>query len=170
MEPKDHNSTYRDSASPAASRGDSDGNWLYERGRELLLKGHPREALVCFEEACRLDPGNARALSHRGLCLALFEGRVEEGIALCRRAVDLEFYRAEHYLNLGKACLQAGRKREAIQAFRHGRIVDPQHPGIARELQALGIRRRPVLPCLPRSHFLNRQLGRLRARLEARWS
>jgi Flp pilus assembly protein TadD len=146
-----------------------DHNRLFDRGRELLLKGRPREALACFEEACRLEPGDARALSHRGLCLALFEGRVEEGIALCRRAVDLEFYRAEHYLNLGKACVRAGRKREAVQAFRQGRTVDPQHAGIVRALEALGVRRRPVLRWLPRGHFLNRQLGRLRSRLEAFW-
>ncbi len=146
-----------------------DHNWLFDRGRELLLKGHPREALACFEEACRLEPGDARALSHRGLCLALFEGRVEEGIALCRRAVDLEFYRAEHYLNLGKVWLRAGRKREAVQAFRQGRTVDPQDAGIGRALEALGVRRRPVLRWLPRGHFLNRQLGRLRSRLEVFW-
>ncbi|HEY8368211.1 MAG TPA: tetratricopeptide repeat protein [Thermodesulfobacteriota bacterium] len=143
---------------------------LFERGRRLMQDGRHREALACFEEALRLEPGDAAALSHRGLCLALYEGRNEEGIADCRRAVDLEFYRADHYLNLGRVMLSAGRKREAVQAFRQGRTVDPQHPAILRELQALGIRRQPVLRWLPRSHFLNRHLGRLRARLGGLWS
>ncbi len=148
--------------------GDHDA--LFERGRELLLGGHHREALACFEEALRLEPGDAGALSHRGLCLVLFEGRDAEGIADCRRAVDLEFYRADHYLNLGKALLHAGRKREAVQAFRQGRTVDPKHATILRELETLGIRRKPVLTWLPRGHFLNRHLGRLRARLGGLWS
>lgn len=148
--------------------GDHDA--LFERGRELLLGGHHREALACFEEALRLEPGDAGALSHRGLCLALFDGRPDEGIADCRRAVDLEFYRADHYLNLGRALLSAGRKREAVQAFRQGRTVDPRHAAILGELERLGIRRRPVLRWLPRGHFLNRHLGRLRARLGGLWS
>lgn len=147
-----------------------DHNALYERGRERLLGGHHREALACFEEVLRLEPGDARALSHRGLCLALFEGRMDEGIADCRRAVDLEFYRADHYLNLGRALLSAGRKREAVQALRQGRTVDPKHPLIQREIEALGVRRRPVLGFLPRGHFLNRYLGRLRARFGGLWS
>ena len=146
-----------------------DHNALCERGRELLLAGHHREALACFEEASRLEPGDARALSYRGLCLAVFEGRPDDGIALCRRAVDLEFYRADYYLNLGRAYLAAGRKREAVTAFRQGRTVDPKHPGILREIVALGQRRRPVISWLPRKHFMNRCLGRLRARLEALW-
>jgi Flp pilus assembly protein TadD len=146
-----------------------DHNVLFERGRELLRGGRHREALACFEEATRLEPADARPLSYRGLVLALFEGRTDEGIALCRRAVDLEFYRADHYLNLARACLRAGRKREAVQALRHGRTVDPKHPEIAAELAGLGIRRQPVIRWLPRRHYVNRQLGRLRARLEALW-
>ncbi|HWP35172.1 MAG TPA: tetratricopeptide repeat protein [Thermodesulfobacteriota bacterium] len=142
---------------------------LFERGRELLLKGRPREALACFDAALELEPSDARLLSHRGLCLALFERRLEEGLALCRRAVELEFYRAEHYLHLAKVYLHAGRKREAVRALRQGRTIEPEHPGIRRELEALGIRRPPVLRCLPRRHVLNRHLGLLRARLSRGW-
>jgi Flp pilus assembly protein TadD len=147
---------------------DRDHNALFERGRALLAQGHHHEALACFEEASRLEPGDARVLSHRGLCLALFAGRVDEGIALCRRAVELEFYRADHYLNLGRAYLKAGRKREAVQAFKHGRTVDSRHAAILEEMRALGVRQPPVLRWLSRGHFLNRQLGRLRAKLRAK--
>lgn len=148
----------------------SDHKALLERGRDLLGAGHHREALACFEEVLRLEPADAAALSHRGLCLGLYEGRAADGIADCRRAVDLEFYRADHYLNLGRVLLAAGRKREAVQTFRQGRTVDPRHPAILRELEGLGVRRRPVVPWLPRGHFLNRHLGRFRARLGGLWS
>jgi hypothetical protein len=101
--------------------------------------------------------------------LALFEGRTADGIALCRRAVDLEFYRADHYLNLARVYLKAGRKRDAVQTLKHGRTVDPRHAEIVAEIAALGVRRQPVLRWLPRGHFVNRHLGRLRARLARIW-
>ncbi len=64
----------------------------------------------------------------------------------------------ENYLNLGRVYLRAGLKTKAIETFRKGLEVD-KNPEIMAELQVLGIRKKPIFPFLPRSHFLNKYLG-----------
>ena len=56
----------------------------------------------------------------------------------------------------------------AHDAFLSGWNADRKHPAPAAELTRMGVRRPPVLSFLPRSHWLNVRLGRLRARLVRR--
>jgi tetratricopeptide (TPR) repeat protein len=101
-------------------------------------------------------------LSYYGLCIAVMENRVEEGMRLCQKAVTKDILRPDLYLNLGKVYLQAKQKDRAVKTFRRGIQVTEKNAELIKELEKLGIRREPVLPFLPRRNFLNRYLGRIR--------
>ena len=56
----------------------------------------------------------------------------------------------------------AGRRKEAYRNFRRGLDLERGHRGIRTALKKMGVRRRPVLSFLARSHPLNVLLGRMR--------
>jgi predicted Zn-dependent protease len=139
----------------------------FRRGLEAFQAGRKREALVLFETAIELERRNgkkrpqARYLSYYGLCLALEENRVRDGIEICRQALPLESYNADLHLNMARALLVAGRRREAHEQLLRGAGLAPGHPEIYRALQAMGLRQRPPIPFLPRANPLNVLLGKL---------
>lgn len=144
-----------------------DGLTAFEEGREL-------EALALFEAAVEVErrvsrkPTEARYLSYFGLCLCLVAKRHRDGLPLCREAVGREPYNAELFLNLGRACLACGRRKEALTALEQGLRLEPSNDGLRRQRQGLGQRRRTPLPFLDRSHPLNVALGKLGRNLAPR--
>lgn len=104
-------------------------------------------------------------LSYLGHALARCERKHAEGTALCERALEVEFFRAETWANLGWVRLHARDRRGAHDAVRRGLAIDPLDPGLLELARLLGRRRRPVLPFLRRQHPLNVALGRLRQAL-----
>jgi len=141
----------------------------FRKGLEALEREPGKKALALFEAAIELDRRlgaarpQARYLSYYGLCLALGAHRVVEGLRFCREAKDLEFFNPDLYCNLGRVLLAAGRRRDAYEALCQGYRLEPAHPGIRRELGAMGKRRRPVLPFLDRGNAVNRILARIAA-------
>ena len=139
----------------------------FRRGREALDEGRGLEALALFEAALELEKRHgairpqARYLSFYGLTLALEGGRIREGIGFCKRAIPEEFYNPELYWNYGRVLVAAGRKKEAHDVLRKGLSLQPNHAGLAKDLDRLGRRRRPMIPFLSRSHPFNVALGRL---------
>lgn len=103
----------------------------------------------------------ARLLSAIGLCLAMAENKIQDGLNYCQRARVMEPYRAELHCYLGMVYLKAGKKGKAYTAFQEGLRVDPAHKGILSQLDQMGVRKKPALPFLSRGHFLNRMFGRL---------
>jgi tetratricopeptide (TPR) repeat protein len=136
----------------------------FRRGKALLADGRHAEALACFRSAHQVDRANPRYRSHFGLCLALVERRFDRALELCRSAAKEEFFNPELYHNLARVHMAFGYKSEAIRYLRRGLMIDPAHAPLAAELEQLGRRQPPVLQFLPRSHRLNRWLGRLRRR------
>jgi len=139
----------------------------FRRGLEAFQTGRQREALALFETAIELERRSgkkrpqARYLSYYGLCLALEENRVRDGIEICRQALPLESYNADLHLNMARALLVAGRRREAHEQLLRGAGLAPGHAEIYRALHAMGLRRRPAIPFLRRDNPLNVLLGRL---------
>jgi len=105
---------------------------------------------------------SATGLSFFGLCLALVQRKFKIAADLCRRAVDLEFYNGEHYANLARVYVAAGQRRKALEAVEAGLKVAPEHDAILKVRGLLGIRARPAVPFLGRSHPINVTLGQAR--------
>ena len=139
---------------------------LIAKGVEAFSRNHVYLACSCFTQAVE-EERSPRSLSYLGLCRALTGGDPGEALGLCREAVSREPESPEHYLNLGKVLVLAGRCDEAIDVFREG-MKRGSHPGIAAELALLGIRKPPVFSRLPRSHPLNKYAGLLLSRLGLR--
>ncbi len=100
--------------------------------------------------------------SYLGYCLALFEGHYNDGIVLCQKAIDREFYQAENHHNLARTFLLLDARRKATEAIRRGLRVDPHNARLHELRRSLGTRRWPMIRFLGRDHWLNRLLGRIR--------
>jgi tetratricopeptide (TPR) repeat protein len=147
----------------------------FEKGLEILRGGGDgREAMALFEAALTLDQrsgneyGQARYRSYYGVCLALRERKIREGLTLCQEAAREEFFNPEMWLNLGRVELTAGHRRKAYLAFTRGLRLAPEHKELERELGRLGVRRRPVFPFLSRANPLNVLAGRMAATMQTR--
>ena len=138
---------------------------FFRAGVTLLRRGRDKEALRAFRRARDLAPGEPVFTSFYGMCLATVGGQPRDGVRMCKHAADEEFYRPELYLNLGKAQMAAGNHQAAQEAFREGLSLDPQNRAIVRELERMGIRRRPLFPFLNRRNPLNRWPGVVRHRI-----
>jgi tetratricopeptide (TPR) repeat protein len=139
----------------------------FQKGLAALAHGRRIEALALFEAAIELDRKfssekiEARYLSYFGLCLAMDKRRAHEGVKFCREALAAEFFNPDLYLNLARALLASERRKEAFAVLQQGLGWERRHPGIVKELRAMGRRRRPPIPFLARSNPLNVLLGRI---------
>jgi tetratricopeptide (TPR) repeat protein len=138
---------------------------LFNKGREAFKLGKILEALAFFEKSLKIEPENPICQSFLGVCIAYERGQIAEAKNLCEEALKKDPHKIENYLNLGRVYLIAGLKLRAIEIFRKGLKIDNKNPEIIAELQALGLRKRPVISSLSRDHFLNKYLGIILSRL-----
>lgn len=107
-------------------------------------------------------PKAASGLSYFGLSIALMRKQIKPAIDLCRRAVDLEFYNGDHYANLARVYLAAGNRKKALETIEQGLRLVPGHDYLIAVRKSLGVRSRPSVPFLDRSHPINVTLGQAR--------
>ncbi len=138
-------------------------------GIDLCRQGDWQEGLYWLSMAAdsKVETSSVPSLffSYLGYGMARDRGELEEGLRLCRRAVSIDVYQPENYGFLARALLLKGDRRAAFDILARGLQLDARHPSLIQLRGDLGERRRPVLPFLPRGHFLNRTLGRWRHRL-----
>lgn len=120
------------------------------------------EAYGELGEAALRDPRAAEGLSYFGLCAALVEKTYKHAIDLCRKAIELQFYHAPHYMNLSRVYAAAGNRKKAIEILDDGLKVAPDDERLVARRHELGLRARPVVPFLPRDSGINVALGRAR--------
>jgi len=139
---------------------------LFNQAMELSSRNHLDAAMKRLEEALEISPNNALYLSHYGLCVAMVREDFQAALKLCERSVKMEPKNPINRVNLGKVYRLLGDNSKAYRSFLMAWKTDKTHPSAASELSRMGIRRPPVLTFLSRSHWLNRRLGVLRARME----
>jgi len=139
---------------------------LVSQGVQAIDQGNTMMALMHLEDASKA--GDSPALkSYLGFCLAKERRQFKKAVTFCREATRLEPLNSQYWLNLGRVCLLANQKRLAIEAFRRGLKVNCNRQ-IVDELKRLGLRKTPVFSTLERTHFLNRQVGRVLDQLKLR--
>jgi hypothetical protein len=69
---------------------------------------------------------------------------------------------AQLYLNLAEVYVAADRKQDAADILARGLHFAPHDQRLKMALDRLAIRRPPVLQFLPRTHLINRNLGKIR--------
>ncbi len=139
---------------------------LLRQGLDALEKDDTLLALILFEDACKLAE-TPTAKSCLAYCLAREKKLFQQAIAMCLTAQQQEPANSLHYLNLGRVYLAAGQKQKAIRVLRQG-LKMKRDQQIIDLLVALGQRKPPPIPALPRNHFLNRNLGLLLSRIGMR--
>lgn len=104
----------------------------------------------------------ATGLSYFGLALAMIQKKYKPAIELCTRAMNLEFYNPDHYINLTRVYTAAGKRKKAIETAEAGLKVHPEYDGLIAVRQSLGVRARPPVPFLDRTNPINVSLGQAR--------
>jgi tetratricopeptide (TPR) repeat protein len=143
----------------------------YVNGVEALIRTNGwEEALELLTEAAEHYPHNPIIHSYNGYLKALVNRKYAEGIKMCRQSFKIlkdqmslgeGFFLPVLYLNLGRAYLAANKKKEAYYAFQKGLENNRKNEDILRELEKLGLRRKPIFPFMKRSNPFNKYIGML---------
>lgn len=138
--------------------------------KELLKKKNKKGALRLLNEAVELYPDDPFLLSYYGCLEAVANKHYKGGIDMCHRAIESlkrkvpfgeEFFFPVFYLNLGRAYLAAGKKKEAVESFSRGLSADTENSDLLWEIRKLGVRKKPAVPFLKRSNPINKYIGQL---------
>ena len=129
--------------------------------------GRQSQAATKFLRLVKDGSNDPRHLSFCGLLEATLNGKVDEGIKLCERALDLGFTDPRIHLNLARVHCSVGRVSKAVDVLRNGMRTLPGDAGLLREIQRLSPRNKPPLGFLNREHVLNKYLGTVLLRRRA---
>jgi len=142
---------------------------LYLRAvRSHLRSGKPREAYGLLLQATIHYPDDPLILSYFGCLQAIVDRKYRSGVESCKRAIILlkkqnlfseEVLYPVFYLNLGRAYVAAGKRKDAIDAFKKGIKFDNENSELKKELLGLGVRKQPPVPFLDRSNPINKYIG-----------
>ena len=131
-------------------------------GLARLRDGDAVAAIELLRQAAKRDPENPYYLSYFGLGLGHAEGMWGEAERLCHRAVCRGRRQAQLYLNLAEVYVASGRHQAAADTLALGLRYMPHDARLRDEFSKLIVRRSQVLRFLPRTHVVNRVLGRVR--------
>ena len=143
---------------------------------DKVKRKYYKSALALLESGFEHYPNNPFLLSYYGYLEAVLNKNNKKGIETCLGALrmlkgtipdGLELFYPVLYLNLGKTYLAAGYKKAAIDSFYKGLTCDHENKDLMEEIKKLVTRKNPVVGFLPRSHPLNRYLGKLRHKLKS---
>lgn len=137
----------------------------FKLGLTRLRDGFPAQALPHVQRAAELEQHNPFYLSYLGVLVALTQNRWAEAEHLCTAALKMKRTHPQLHLNLAEVYLAAGRREDAAEVLATGLHYTNRHPSLRRALERISQRRRPVIPFLPRTHVVNKLLGRMRHRV-----
>jgi tetratricopeptide (TPR) repeat protein len=141
-----------------------------DEAKDLLKSRNKRSALRLLNEALEQYPDDPFLLSYYGCLEAVANKNYSFGIDTCHVAIENlrkkipfgeEFFYPVFYLNLGRAYLAAGKRKEALEAFQKGVSIDPGDKELLWEIKKLGVRKKPPVPFLPRANPINKYIGKM---------
>jgi tetratricopeptide (TPR) repeat protein len=136
--------------------------------RSHFRSGKLKEAYGLLLQATVQYPDDPLILSYFGCLQAIVDKKYRSGVETCKRAILLlkkqqtfseEVLYPVFYLNLGRAYVAAGKKKDAIDSFKKGLRYDNGNSDLKKELQRLGVRKQPPVPFLDRSNPINKYIG-----------
>jgi len=130
-----------------------------EHLKERSMPKAMRSFRLAYESVDRSNIYHNKYASYCGLSRVLSGDST--GIELCREAVKREAYDGDVYLNLARAELYLQNRKNTVVTLKKGLKLDNRHPGLRLIRKQLGVRKRSPLPFLPRSHQLNKTLGKM---------
>ena len=133
-----------------------------------LRSGKQKDAFSILLRASVQFPEEPLILSYYGWLQAIVDKKYRSGVESCKKAIAL-FEEKESsgervlypvfYLNLGRAYLAAGKKKDALDAFHRGLRYDKSNSDLRKELRGMGMRKKPLLPFLDRANPINKFIG-----------
>lgn len=136
--------------------------------RANLRSGKHKDAYSLLLQATVRFPEEPLVLSYYGCLQAIVDKKYRSGVDNCKRAILLlknqgsfneEVLYPVVYLNLGRAFVAAGKKKDAIDALKKGLKFDSGNSELKKELQGLGMRKQPPVTFLDRSNPINKYIG-----------
>jgi Flp pilus assembly protein TadD len=137
---------------------------MAHKAARLLEKGRREEAAACLRSGLQRSPEHPACMAYYALALADNDARLAEAERLVRGIATANADDARIHDALGRILLERARRKRAFRHFAHARRLGETDPALQRGLVRLDPRRPPDLAFLPRDHFLNVWLGKLRAR------
>jgi Flp pilus assembly protein TadD len=137
----------------------------FKEGVELLKNEYPEKALVRLRRAFEGDKSNPYYMSFLGLSMARADQEWEQASELCETAIQLNRKEIKFHLNLVEVYALAGQREEALHTLDYASKQFGGDGRLKRARSKLQKRSAPLLPFFGRTHFLNRELGKLRHRI-----
>ena len=142
------------------------GRKILEKGIALLTDDKPEEAIPCFEAMLEEGCKHPLAISCLGLAMARAGKDLTSAEEYSLKAIEKKPYTGEYYRSLAEVYLIGGKRKEAVECIDRGLKYDSDNKGLSEEMRKYGIRRKLPLPFLPRSNFLNKNIGILLSKLK----
>ena len=127
--------------------------------KERSMPKAARSFNLAYESVDKSNIYHNKYASYCGLSKVL-SGDIQ-GLYMCRAAAKRESLDGDVYLNLARAELFLKNRKNTIITLKKGLKLDNRHPGLRLIRQQLGVRKRSPLPFMPRTHQLNKTLGKL---------
>jgi tetratricopeptide (TPR) repeat protein len=133
-----------------------------------LQKGKQKAAFSLLQDAALQHPDDPFILSYYGCLQAVVDKKYRAGVDNCKRALALikkessfgeDMLYPVFFLNLGRAYVAAGKKKDALEVFGKGLKYDNSNRDILTEMRALGSRKKAPVPFLDRSNPINKCIG-----------
>lgn len=100
---------------------------LYQEGMEAYRMGDYNRAIEFLQICANLVPTNARYLSSLGIAYSKKKRRLHEARDWCEKAIKLEPYNANYYVNLAIVYKEAGLNKLAQRYFDQALKLDPEN-------------------------------------------
>lgn len=107
---------------------------LYKTAQKAIKINDINSAIDLLKAAVRLEPDRAEYYSFLGLTLSEKPRRLHEAREHCEKAVEIEPYDVQNYINLGLVYKKAGLNIRAQKQFEKVLQWDPENPTARREL------------------------------------